>query len=306
MGSAALHRSFVVVDVESYGDPTRTSPHRTAVRDGMYQVLMTAFRDCGLPWDDKAVDDAGDCLMVLVPADVPKSVLVERLPERVASALRRHNHVHSDGARLRMRMAVHAGEVHYDDRGRTGDEMIFTYRILDASAAKQALKNSTATLVLIASDPFYQAVIRHEPAARPESFRLVDVDVKEVRARAWIRLVDDDQPPVSLSAPLSPEVIRPAGEPMPLAALTEFVAVLLRTPGFETREARDLVLQELPFAPSLKRLGTDRADTISVVRGCEHYPGGLESLVEAIRLHAEGSTAMAELDTLMAARQAPC
>lgn len=301
MGSAALHRSFVVVDVESYGDPTRTSPHRTAVRDGMYQVLMTAFRDCGLPWDDKAVDDAGDCLMVLVPADVPKSVLVERLPERVASALRRHNHVHSDGARLRMRMAVHAGEVHYDDRGRTGDEMIFTYRILDASAAKQALKNSTATLVLIASDPFYQAVIRHEPAARPESFRLVEVIAKEVHDRVWIRLVDGSPTAPDRADRPGHSPIRPG--PLPLVELGRIVDVLLETPGFDTRQGRDLALEGMDrtITGAIARHSSDRADVISIVRTCWRYDGGPQALLASLDFHANGAAAMGELRQLFRA-----
>ena len=299
MGSAAVHRSFVVVDVESYGDPSRTSPQRTAVREGMYRVLMTAFADCDLPWDDKAVDDAGDSLMVLLPADVPKSVLVERLPERVVAALRRHNHVHAHEARLRMRMAVHAGEVHFDDRGRTGDEMIFTYRILDAPAAKRALKTSNATLALIVSDLFYRSVVRHDPATRPGDYTPAQAKVKEVDARVWVRLVDGSPVAGHDTAPIRAVAER---APLTLGELGKIVDALLEAPGFTTREGRDLVLGELRFAASITRLSNDRGDTVSIVRACERYPGGLESLVEAVRLHAAGSSAMDELDALMAAR----
>lgn len=292
MGSAAAHRSFVVVDVESYGDPTRTSPHRAAARAGMYRTLMTAFADCDLEWDEESVDDVGDSLMVLVAPDVPKSVLVDRLPERVAAALREHNHVHADGARLRLRMAVHAGEVHFDEHGRTSAEMIFTYRILDAAGAKRALRDSTATLVLITSDPFYRSVVRQHPSARPDDYRPVDVEVKEVRDRAWVRLVDGH--------PLTPATTPRA--PLTLAELGPVVEVLLRTPGFDTREGRDLVLRDLPFAGTVHRHGADRPDTVSIVRTCAHYPGGLAALLSALRFYAAGTTEMAELDTLLAER----
>ncbi|MFD0201650.1 MULTISPECIES: effector-associated domain 2-containing protein [Saccharothrix] len=291
MRSLGQHRSFVVVDVEGYGDPARTSRHRTAVRDGLYQVLMASFVDCDLPWDNKAVDDVGDSVMVLLPADTPKGVLVDQLPERLVAALREHNHVHSAEARLRLRMAVHSGEVHYDEHGKTSVEMIFTYRILDTVEAKRALRESTATLVLIASDPFYQAVIRHQPATRPDTYRAATADVKEVHARVWVRLVDG----------------HPLGSPtpqrtLPLAELKPIIEVMLRTPGFDTREGRDLVLRELPFAASITRHNADRPDTVSIVRTCAHYPGGLEALLESIRFYAAGATAMAELDTLMAQR----
>ncbi|QFZ18183.1 effector-associated domain 2-containing protein [Saccharothrix syringae] len=296
MGSGASHRSFVVVDVESYGDPVRTSAHRTAVRQGLYGVLVRAFADCDLPWDDKARDDAGDAVMVLLPADTPKDVLVEQLPERLVAALREHNHIHSSEARLRLRMAVHAGEVHYDEHGKTSAEMIFTYRILDAPEAKRALRESAATLLLIASDPFYRAVVRHEPAARPEAFRRIDADVKETRAEVWIRLVDDDRPFVPATAPRR--------RPEPARQLGAFADALLRVPGFDTPEGRNLVVRGLPFAGVVPRHAAARADAISILMTCEHYPEGLEALVEQVRLYAEGTTAMAELDELMARRGA--
>ncbi|MCE6999256.1 hypothetical protein LZG04_31280 [Saccharothrix sp. S26] len=296
MGSAAVHRSFVVVDVEGYGDPTRTTHQRLAARGGMYQVLMDAFAECGLPWDGKSVDDAGDSLIVVLPGEVPKARLVDRLPTSVAAKLREHNAAHSHGARLRMRMAVHFGEVAYDVfGGKTGPELIFVCRILDAAEAKSALKSSNATLVLIASDPFYQSVVVHHPAAHPDAFRLVRVEVKEVRAKAWVRLVDDYLPQASPGRPQ-----RGAQQP---TALHAGVEILLRTPGFDTREGRDLVLRDLPFAGSVPRLPTDRGDVVSILRTCENYPGGVAALVEAVRFYADGATAMAELDGWLAARE---
>ena len=301
VGSAAVHRSFVVVDVEGYGDPARTTHQRLVARGGMYQVLMSAFADCDLPWDDKSVDDAGDSLIVVLPGEVTKAHLVDRLPTTVAARLREHNATHSHGARLRMRMAVHFGEVAYDVfGGKTSPELIFVCRILDAAEAKAALKESNATLVLIASDPFYQAVVRQHPSAHPDAFRLVRVDVKEVQAKAWVRLVDDYRPQ---SSPTSEPPRRPQLRPQQTTSLRTGVEILLRTPGFETREGRDLVLRELPFAGSVPRMPTDRGDIASIVRTCENYPGGVVALVEAIRFYADGATAMAELEDWLAARE---
>ncbi|MFE9750294.1 hypothetical protein ACFYOT_35770 [Saccharothrix saharensis] len=296
MGSAAVHRSFVVVDVEGYGDETRTTHHRLAARDGMYRVLMGAFADCDLPWDDKSVDDAGDSLIVVLPGEVTKAHLVDRLPASVAAKLREHNAASSHGARLRMRLAVHFGEVAYDVHGgKSSPELIFACRILDAAEAKAALKTSNATLVLIASDPFFQSVVRHHPSAHPDAFRLVRVDVKEVRAKAWIRLVDDYQPQ-SAPAPA------PQRQPERAWALRAGVEILLRTPGFDTRDGRDLVLRDLPFAGSVPRMPTDRGDIASIVRTCGNYPGGITALLDAIRFYADGTTAMADLDAWLAAQ----
>jgi hypothetical protein len=140
----APHRSFIAMDVEGVGDPTRTRQQRLGARGGMYQVLMRAFADVGLPWDDKSVEDAGDSLIVLPAPTVPEAVLADRLPERLAAALREHNRGHSIDARLRLRVALHAGEVHYDERGKTSADLILASRILDAAEAKRALRDSTA------------------------------------------------------------------------------------------------------------------------------------------------------------------
>lgn len=287
--SGALHRSFIAVDVEGFGDPARTTAQRRGARSGMYQVLMRAFADVGLPWDDKSVEDAGDSLIVLLPPDVAKAVLADRLPGRLAAALRDHNQGHSVGARLRLRMALHAGEVHYDERGKTSADLILASRILDAAEAKRALRDSTAPLVVIVSDPFYQSVIRDRSATRPDAYRPVDVRVKEISDQAWVRLVDADtpRPATGRRAPTSRE-------------LNAIVDALLRTPGFDTHEKRDLVLHELPFAASIARHSSDRADTFSIVRMIARYPGGLEALRESINFHAAGNTAVAELDTLIA------
>ena len=76
----AVHRTIVVVDVEGFGDRCRTNPHQVAVRDGLYGAMRDAFGHAGIPWDDCGREDRGDGVFVLVPAEVPKGLLVESLP----------------------------------------------------------------------------------------------------------------------------------------------------------------------------------------------------------------------------------
>jgi tetratricopeptide (TPR) repeat protein len=91
---------------------------------------------------------------------------------------------------MRLRMALHAGEVHPDAHGVTGNAVNRTFRLADASALKSALDNSAGVLALIVSDWFYDEVVRHEPAAGPGCYRRVRAVVKETRAVAWIRVLD--------------------------------------------------------------------------------------------------------------------
>ena len=160
----AVHRSIVVVDVEGFGDERRTNRHQVAVRDGLYRAMQEAFDHAGIPWADCDHEDRGDGVFVLIPAEVPKGLLVELLPSALVRALHRHNGTHQDPERIRLRMALHAGEVSYDVHGATATAVNLAFRLLDAGALKAALAASPGVLAVIASSWFFQEVVRHSPA----------------------------------------------------------------------------------------------------------------------------------------------
>lgn len=184
----AVHRTVVVVDVEGFGDQDRTNVHQVIIRDGLYRVMREAFGRAGIPWDGCDHEDRGDGVLVLVPAEVPKGLLVESLPFAVVMGLRRHNVAHPPPAQIRLRMALHAGEVRYDEHGVTGVSVNLAFRLLDATALKQALAGSPGALAVIASPWFFDEVARHTALAG--EYRCVDVAVKETRTTGWICLPD--------------------------------------------------------------------------------------------------------------------
>ena len=108
---SAVHRTILVVDVEGFGDQRRTNPHRLAVREGMYQAVQRAFAHSGVQWGDCYRESCGDGVFVLIPAEVPKSIFIESVPRELAEALREHNAAHRAEEQIRLRMALHAGEV---------------------------------------------------------------------------------------------------------------------------------------------------------------------------------------------------
>lgn len=299
-GSVALPRTIAVFDVEAYGDPARTDHQRLAVRRGLYSLLERAFDESGVPWAKCVVDDTGDGLMLLLPPEIPKIRLVDQLPQRLAAGVLRHNGDHSNGARIRLRLALHAGEVSFDRHGLASHDVIFAARILDAQEAKDALKISSATLVLIASEWFYDSVVAQDPAAEPAAFRRIAVAVKETKVKAWMRLVGDHQPRPAQTPP--PAKRRTGAKGPTLAQLDKIVGALLDTPGFDTREGRDLVLSQLDsdIWSVIARHPTARADVMSIVRTCWIYPGALRNLVDTIRFFAAGSNAMGRLETALA------
>ncbi|ONI77867.1 hypothetical protein ALI144C_31125 [Actinosynnema sp. ALI-1.44] len=190
----AVHRTVLVVDVEEFGTQRRTRPHQLAVRDGLDRALRRAFDDVGLPWSDCRVEDRGDGALILVPAQIPKGPLVESLPYALADALRQHNRTHPAEEHIRLRMALHAGEVAFDDRGVTAPAINRTFRLLEARPTKQALRESPGVLVLITSDWFFDEVIRHSCAVDPATFRPVAVTVKETFTTGWLYRPDHPFP----------------------------------------------------------------------------------------------------------------
>ncbi len=185
----AVHRTIVVVDVEGFGDQRRTNRDQVAVRDGLYRAMRNAFGRAGIRWDDCGHEDRGDGVFVLVPAEVPKGLLVESLPSALVTALRTHNGTHPGPERIRLRMALHAGEVQYDEHGVTAAAVNLAFRLLDASALKAALASSPGVLAVIASSWFFEEVVRHG-ASGASAYRPVEVAVKETTAIGWICLPD--------------------------------------------------------------------------------------------------------------------
>jgi len=56
----AVHRSIFVVDVEKFGDQSRTNAHQVAVRDGLFRSLRWSFTRSGVPWERCRREDCGD------------------------------------------------------------------------------------------------------------------------------------------------------------------------------------------------------------------------------------------------------
>jgi tetratricopeptide (TPR) repeat protein len=199
---SAVHRTILVVDVEGFGDQRRTNPHRLAVREAMYRMLEQAFGDAGVRWADSYQESCGDGVFVLIPAEVPKGIFIESMPRELAVALREHNAAHRAEEQIRLRMALHAGEVYYDEHGVTAASINLAFRLLDAGPLKSALKESPGTLALIVSSWFFDEVVRHSPAGAADTYRPVRVAVKETSTVAWICRPDHPYPPGAQAAPL--------------------------------------------------------------------------------------------------------
>jgi len=186
----ATHRTILLVDVEKFGDHSRTDAQRVTIHGGLYDLLRDAFRAAGISWDSCHQEDRGDGAMVLAPAAIPKALFSDRLPRHMASALHRYNRMHRAEERIRLRMALHAGEVTFDSAGVVSSAVNTAFRLLAAAPLKEALQNSTGgALALIASSRFYFDVIRNSPEFCPWAYSPIPADVKETSTIGWIAML---------------------------------------------------------------------------------------------------------------------
>jgi tetratricopeptide (TPR) repeat protein len=190
--------------------------HQLVARAGLYAGLQRAFRTVGIRWSGCDHEDRGDGVFILVPAEVPKKLFVERVPYELIEAVREHNATHPVPERIRLRLALHAGEVNYDDHGATSTSVVQAFRLVDADPLRAALKASPGVLALITSAYFFDEVVSHSAVIDPTTYRHVTIVAKESKHIGWISLPDHPYPQRA-AAPLTTV---PSPQPRQLPAHT--------------------------------------------------------------------------------------
>jgi class 3 adenylate cyclase len=197
MRSVPFHRSIIAVDIERSTSRVRTNPIRGELRQEVYRVLGTAMRAAGI--GDGHCDpltDLGDGVLALIhPADeVPKTLLLNPLIPALVRLLADRNAALADAERcrrqLRLRVVIHAGEVHYDGKGYFGEALDVAFRLLNAPRLKERLRREMAPLVLVVSEDIYWSIVRHEyegisGSAFEPLFRVV---VAGRRRQGWVHV----------------------------------------------------------------------------------------------------------------------
>lgn len=283
------HTTICVVDITGFGGmEQRTRSNRVALREGMHRALERAFAQSGISWADSHQEDLGDRVLTLAPAAFDKSVFAEKLPEALASTLRDHNAAHPPEEHLRLRMALHAGEITRDSQGATGSALIHAFRLLDSQPVKDALRDSTSVLAIVASEWFYNEVVRHRAESAPEDYERVEVSVKETQGSGWIRLPDGRRRSSRTTEVLHPvvhvdESVRVAPLLRPASPkFYEVVDALEALPCMQGEHTRALVVDNLRFADAIRYFPNRRAHVTSILRTCLDFEHGVVDLVTAI------------------------
>jgi hypothetical protein len=181
------HCVLFAVDIAQFTGDGRDDEVQLALREALYRLLIESFEGSGIPWRACVHEDRGDGVIVVIPAHMPTITVVDPLIKEIGTRLRRHNRLSSRVAQVRLRLAVHIGEVYRDGHGLAGKAVNHLFRMLDAPDLRQALRLSGTGLALIVSDYVYQSVIHGGPGnADPAAYSEVIVRVKQFEARAWL------------------------------------------------------------------------------------------------------------------------
>ena len=125
------------VDIAGFTRPDRDDDIRLFLHEELYRVLEQAFDGSGIPWNGCFREDRGDGALVVIPPGITAKAVIDPLPERLRSLIRRHNHVSCDAARIQLRVAAHLGPVDHDGHGFIGSDINFLFRLLDARPLKR-------------------------------------------------------------------------------------------------------------------------------------------------------------------------
>ena len=189
------HRAIVAVDIER--STSRPDPVKAELRRELYEVFDAALSAAGIGRRHRdRFTDRGDGILALIhPADqAPKAILLRTAIPALSQLLVDYNASLPRASRpqrqLRVRVVVHAGEVHYDANGCFGEALDIAFRLLDAANVKKTLQAAPDPLILVISGDIYRAVVRHgydgidQHAFHP----LVRVHVVGNRYRGWIHI----------------------------------------------------------------------------------------------------------------------
>ncbi|MGH3757390.1 hypothetical protein [Actinophytocola sp.] len=178
--------SIVVIDMAGSGRwDDRAQLHARAALD---ELVRAAFRAADIAWHTLVVEDRGDGMIMLVPAAVSKVDIFDPVVPSLCAALREHNSTTGRAPRIRLRVAVHAGEVLRGRFGWVGTDLNLTCRLVNSQPLyRELVRRPHADLVLVVSDMIHQTVVRHgHRGIDPSRYTPVHVMAKEVDTRAWV------------------------------------------------------------------------------------------------------------------------
>jgi hypothetical protein len=188
----ARRRVIIALDIER--STCRPDPVKAELRTMLYELFDAALRTSGVSARRRdQFADRGDGLLALIdPADQER-VLSDVIPvfsQLLASYNAGLPHPWDWDRRLRVRVVVHAGNIHDDDNGCFGEALDTAFRLLDTPLVKMELKTAQGPLVVVISADVWEssAPDRIAGTIRAASRQPVTTQVAGHEHQGWILL----------------------------------------------------------------------------------------------------------------------
>ena len=156
-------RVIVALDIE--GSTSRPDPVKAELRTMIYELFDAALRSAGISAQRRdRFADRGDGLLALIdPAD--QALLLSLALPAFSRLLAGYNASLPEPTgrdrRLRVRVAVHSGNVHDDDNGCFGEALDIAFRLLDAPSVKETLKMARGAVLLVVSSDIHDLLLSY-------------------------------------------------------------------------------------------------------------------------------------------------
>jgi len=195
------YRTIIALDIER--STKRTDPVKAELRNKIYELFDEALSSAGIrtPHRDPFMDRGDGLLALIYPVEqAPKAVLLNHAIPALSRLLADRNaslpHLSRPQRQLRVRVVMHAGEVHYDANGCFGEALDIAFRLLDAIPVKKALRVTSEPLALVVSGDIYRSVVRHGHGGIDGNafYKAVRVQIGGYRYPGWINIPRDVLP----------------------------------------------------------------------------------------------------------------
>ena len=186
------HRVIVALDMED--STSRPDPVKAELRTVLYELFGAALRSAGVTARRRdRFTDRGDGLLALFdPAD--QALLFDLVIPVFSRLLASYNagfpHPGGRDRQLRVRVVMHAGNVHDDDNGYFGEALDIAFRLLDAPRVKAVLREAPGPLSLVVSGDVYDCVAPNGSGGTgpTASGHLVTAQVADHEYQGWIHI----------------------------------------------------------------------------------------------------------------------
>ncbi|MCT9080114.1 nucleotidyl cyclase domain-containing protein [Streptomyces fulvoviolaceus] len=149
---------IVLLDIEDFS--LRPDVTQATLHDELYKVVEFALERAGLDLTRCAVQDRGDGMMILAPAETSPTRLLREFVRALDDALEGHRATYNEDHRMRLRVGVHLGLVIRQDPRWTGTAINDLARLVDARPVKDVLARARrAHLVLVVSEEVHKSVV---------------------------------------------------------------------------------------------------------------------------------------------------